>query len=279
MFEAGYGLAEMVAGGLQLVGGAGGEVVGTALDMTGVGALVGVPVNVASLAVIAQGSGNAVAGFGNFVNAVRRDPDPPKQSTTSSKPSEPTSKPAEKPPARPEGAEPPSKPAASEPPPKPSGQPNPTVPSVPLRAPNLNSEVATLISKEGGLTEMANKVKQLGRQKRGVTIEIALATTKEGKQILVAGINTGARKGFNAKQLEQLKEWGVNVAPQYLKEMKKMAPHAEENIASFLKEIGANGVRWSKAVVGEVKAGGSSYVCEVCKSVIRSVGGRVEDIR
>jgi hypothetical protein len=126
---------------------------------------------------------------------------------------------------------------------------------------------------------MANEVKKLGQQHEGVTIEIALATTKEGKQILVAGINTGARGGFNAKQLAKLKEWGVNVAPQYSKEMKRKAPHAEENIASFLQEIGASGVRWSKAIVGKIKAGGSSYVCDVCKSVIKSVGGRVEDIR
>ena len=69
------------------------------------------------------------------------------------------------------------------------------------------------------------------------------------------------------------------MAPRYLKEMKDMAPHAEENIAAFLQEIGAKGVRWSRASVGEVKAGESSYVYDVCKSVIRSVGGHIEDIR
>ena len=68
------------------------------------------------------------------------------------------------------------------------------------------------------------------------------------------------------------------MAPRYLKEMKDMVPHAEENIAAFLQEIGVKGVRWSRAIVRELKAGGSPYVCDVCKSVIRSVGGHIEDI-
>ncbi|MEP6695314.1 MAG: putative T7SS-secreted protein [Pseudonocardiales bacterium] len=56
-------LAETLAGGTLMVLGAGGEVGGVALDLTGVGALVGVPVNVLSAGVIASGAGLAGAGI------------------------------------------------------------------------------------------------------------------------------------------------------------------------------------------------------------------------
>lgn len=108
---------------------------------------------------------------------------------------------------------------------------------------------------------MANKIKGLGTSK-GVTIEIALARTKDGREILVAGINSGANP-FNKAQLAQMAAWGINVAPQAAKGM-KLGPHAEENIAAFLQLIEGTGVRWSKAVVGVVKPGGSSYVCGPC---------------
>ena len=138
------------------------------------------------------------------------------------------------------------------------------------------SSIQETIGKEGGLTELANKIKGLGQMK-GATVEIALAKTKEGQEILVAGINSGS-KGFNPKQLNQLKEWGINVAPQLLKGIKN-APHAEENIAAFLHGIGATGIRWSQSVVGKWKPGGSSYVCYNCKNMIKLVGGKVEKIQ
>jgi hypothetical protein len=109
-------------------------------------------------------------------------------------------------------------------------------------------------------------------------VEIALAKTKEGKKILVAGINSGS-DSFTTAQLAKLKEWGVNVAPETLKgAMKDLgAPHAEANISAFLQSIGARGLRWSKAVVGEWKPNGvNSYVCPDCKSIIRSAGGTIE---
>ncbi len=135
-------------------------------------------------------------------------------------------------------------------------------------------EIARGISREGSLTDMANQIKGLG-QGRGATVEIALAS-KDGKQILVAAINSGAKAGLNAAQLEQLRKWGVNIAPQVVKGMEG-APHAEENIAAYLTAIGARAVRWSQAVVGEWQAGRpSSYVCRACRSIIRSVGGRIE---
>jgi len=75
-FQAGYGAGEVATGITQIVGGSGGETGGVALDVTGVGALAGVPINIASAALIVQGGGNVGAGFGNFVQAVRRDPEP-----------------------------------------------------------------------------------------------------------------------------------------------------------------------------------------------------------
>jgi hypothetical protein len=145
-----------------------------------------------------------------------------------------------------------------------------------LRLPS--AQTAKAIREEGALTEMANKLKGLGDQAKGVTIEIVLARTKDGKEILVAGINSGAKGGFNKAQLALLEAWGVNVAPQQALGMKH-SPHAEENIAAFLQALGARGLRWSRGVVGAIKPGGSSYVCQACQKVIRLVGGRVEQPR
>lgn len=94
-FQAGYGAGEFATGVAQMIGGAGGEIGGVLLDFTGVGALVGVPVNVASAVVIVQGGGNTAAGLGNFVDAVRRDPEPvparpQEHSQTPSPPQEPS---------------------------------------------------------------------------------------------------------------------------------------------------------------------------------------------
>jgi RHS repeat-associated protein len=117
-FQAGYGAGEAATGISQIVGGAGGEVIGAGLDATGIGALVGVPVNVASAAVIVQGGGNTVAGVGNFIDALRRDPEPPPSQPTKAAPA-PEPAPAPKPVAEP----PPKAPAPTEPPapPKPVG--------------------------------------------------------------------------------------------------------------------------------------------------------------
>jgi hypothetical protein len=142
-----------------------------------------------------------------------------------------------------------------------------------LRTPSA-SVAKNIARKKDGLTALANEIKELG-QGKGATVEIALATTKDGKEILVAGINSGS-KGLTAAQMEQLEKWGVNIAPEFAKGMKR-APHAEENIAGFLESIGARGERWSKAVVGELKPSGSSYVCYVCRAIIKRAGGQVEE--
>ena len=264
-FQAGYGAGEFATGISQLITGGGGEVVGGGLDITGVGAVAGVPINIVSAAVIVQGAGNVTAGLGNFAQAVSRDPEP---SRTSSKSSADEAKKVEpKPEPKPEPKKADSKPSdhAAPQPATPAGVPQT------LRLPQAN--VANNIAREGGLTALANKVKGLG-QGKGATVEIVLAKTKDGKQILVAGINSGS-KGLNAAQLKQLEEWGINVAPEIAKGMKG-APHAEENIAAFLSGIGARGERWSQAVVGSLKPSGSSYVCQPCQEMIKRVGGRVE---
>lgn len=104
-FEAGYVASEFATGAVQVVGGVVVEGVGGALDLIGVGVLVGEPINIAAAGVILQGLGNATVGLETFVHAVMRDPDPPEQPIAAPKPSEPASKPVEKPAA-------PSKPPA-----------------------------------------------------------------------------------------------------------------------------------------------------------------------
>lgn len=141
-------------------------------------------------------------------------------------------------------------------------------------------ETLAAVREEGSLTDMANKIKALGQQE-GATVEIVLAKMPNGDAVLVAGINTGA-KGWTRAQRDQLEALGVNIAPDSIPKGQLTrenggAPHAEENMGAFLKQIGARGERWSKAVVGKVKPGGSSYVCKACQGVISSSGGHVEE--
>jgi hypothetical protein len=271
-FQAGLGAGEFATGIAQLFGGGGGEVGGVALDVTGVGALAGVPINIASAVLIVQGVTNVGAGIGNFSQALSRDPDPvntPSKSTSNEpKKIDPKSEPNSE--SKPQQKSTESKPTE----PEPLSSTKPTSVPETLRLPTTS--VANNIAREGGLTQLANKVKGLG-QGKGATVEIVLARTKDGKQILVAGINSGS-KGLNASQLKQLKEWGVNIAPEIAKGMKG-APHAEENIAAYLSSIGARGERWSQSVVGALKPNGSSYVCNVCKAMIDRVGGRIEELQ
>ncbi len=134
----------------------------------------------------------------------------------------------------------------------------------------FSEEAARLVARSGGLTYLANSVKRLG-QMRGATVEVALARLPDGTRILIAGLNSSAR--WTTEQLAELQRLGVNVAPQVTRGMEEAAPHAEENIAAFMIEIGARGERWSRAVVGA----GGSYVCGACQSIVRSVGGVVEE--
>jgi RHS repeat-associated protein len=95
-FRAGYGLGEAAWGIAQIIVGAGGEVGGFALDLTGIGALLGVPVNVASAAVIVEGGADVLVGGAVFMSAigdVRRG-----SSGTSSSPREPA--PSQSPPTQ-----------------------------------------------------------------------------------------------------------------------------------------------------------------------------------
>jgi uncharacterized protein YukE len=64
------GIAETVAGLLMMVAGAGGEVGGTALDLTGVGALLGVPANALSAGLIGGGGALAITGLHNWMAAM-----------------------------------------------------------------------------------------------------------------------------------------------------------------------------------------------------------------
>jgi hypothetical protein len=62
-------LGAMVQGAAQVVLGTGGNIGGLALDATGVGAVVGVPVNVVSTAVTVEGAGAATMGAVNLMKA------------------------------------------------------------------------------------------------------------------------------------------------------------------------------------------------------------------
>ena len=62
-FEYFRGVGQVATGIVQVIGGGGGEAGGVALDATGVGAIAGVPLNVASAAVIVQGTTNVGAGW------------------------------------------------------------------------------------------------------------------------------------------------------------------------------------------------------------------------
>ena len=84
------GIAQTLAGLLMMVAGAGGEIGGTALDLTGVGALLGVPVNALSAGLIGGGGALAVKGLHDWMAAMangnynswprgkRNGPQPPK---------------------------------------------------------------------------------------------------------------------------------------------------------------------------------------------------------
>jgi RHS repeat-associated protein len=64
-------LGATISGGLEVVGGLGGEVGGLALDATGVGAVVGVPANIVSAGVIAHGGVTAAEGAGHLLFSKR----------------------------------------------------------------------------------------------------------------------------------------------------------------------------------------------------------------
>ncbi|MFI5915060.1 SpvB/TcaC N-terminal domain-containing protein [Dactylosporangium sp. NPDC051541] len=264
-------LIEIGIGGTVLIGGGGG---GTALTVGtgGLGAPVGVPVVAGSVVVGVALAGHGVLSLASAlprVQAVRAHmaaaTDNGGGGGTPAKPPDEPPDPASKPQQKSGPADKPSEPS----------EPSTAKPSEAPAKPRLpDPSVADHIAREGGLTDLANEIKGLG-QGKGATVEIVLAKTKDGQQILVAGINSGSKGGLNAAQRAQLKKWGVNIAPRAAKGMKG-APHAEENIAAYLSGIKARGVRWSKAVVGKHKPGGSSYVCRACRKIIKDIGGRIE---
>jgi RHS repeat-associated protein len=69
-FEFFRAAGQIATGIAQMVGGGAGEIGGFALDATGVGAVVGVPLNVAAAVVIVQGAANVTAGVDTLINAM-----------------------------------------------------------------------------------------------------------------------------------------------------------------------------------------------------------------
>ncbi|NJO60542.1 MAG: DUF4157 domain-containing protein [Richelia sp. RM2_1_2] len=74
-FEFFRGAGQIATGVAQTVVGAGGEVIGIGLDATGGGAIAGVPLNVASAAVAANGVTSTIAGVGTIANAMSMNDD------------------------------------------------------------------------------------------------------------------------------------------------------------------------------------------------------------
>jgi hypothetical protein len=68
-FRAGYGLGEAAWGVAQMIVGGGGEVLGVGLDLTGIGAVLGVPINVAAGVVIVEGAADVGVGAAVFMSA------------------------------------------------------------------------------------------------------------------------------------------------------------------------------------------------------------------
>ncbi|MFZ6008965.1 MAG: hypothetical protein ACOYXT_01360, partial [Bacteroidota bacterium] len=146
----------------------------------------------------------------------------------------------------------------------------PKRPAAPAAPAAMTQEAAAVLSNARGLTALANRIKGLG-QMSGATVEIALVRLANGRQIMVAGINSSAR--WTARQLAELKRLGIEVAPQVLKGMKN-APHAEENIAAHVASMGGRAERWSRGVVGNGSRG--SYVCTNCQNMVQRIGGVIE---
>lgn len=137
-----------------------------------------------------------------------------------------------------------------------------------------------MLHKPQALTYHANQVKRRGQQ-AGATVQIA--RIQRGDDLLyIAGINSSAN--WRKEQRELLRSWGVTVVPaQFAGEMTLEhdggAPHAEENMAAYIASVGAQGLRWSRAVVGahyDTRQGSRSYVCHACRLLIGRVGGSIE---
>jgi hypothetical protein len=114
------GVGEAVSGAAEAFVGLGGEMLGFGLDATGGGAIAGVPINIASGALVANGGANAISGLGTLWHAMTEmDGDDPAPSP--SRNSEPAQSSGE-----PRQSTPPPDPApASSPAAEPSGDPLP----------------------------------------------------------------------------------------------------------------------------------------------------------
>jgi len=143
----------------------------------------------------------------------------------------------------------------------------------------MSAFLTAQLGKPQALTYHANRVKRLGQQ-QGATVEIAMI--QDGQTVrFIAGINSGAT--WTQPQLALLQSWNVDVVPTNFRGRMTLrdggALHAEENMAIYIDAIGARGLRWSRAVVGahlDTKSGSRSYVCQMCRALVKQVGGEIE---
>lgn len=73
---------ELIAGLLLILLGGGGEGAGTALDLTGIGAIIGIPINILSAALVAAGVGLAAAGISQIAIYAKDHPRTPVSKST-----------------------------------------------------------------------------------------------------------------------------------------------------------------------------------------------------
>lgn len=96
-YQFGYGVGEAAMGVAEVVVGYGGEVLGVSLDSTGVGAIAGVPINVAAAVVVAEGASDitigAVTAYGGFDRYLNEPETPRAKGSSATSPSPPNSRP------------------------------------------------------------------------------------------------------------------------------------------------------------------------------------------
>ena len=177
-FALGRGLGQMAAGVGEMAAGASAEVVGGLLDVTGIGAAVGVPVNVAGAAIIMQGGAAGMVGAKNFGHAMMMQGE---DSGSSSLP------PSETPPEK-------SSPTETSP-----ENPSHTEAPQPTRASSLTPEQTILVDEiqQAGTKISPEKVIRIEKMGNGKIIFIETGNSKSGLQhILDEHAADFARKGI-----------------------------------------------------------------------------------
>ncbi len=120
-------------------------------------------------------------------------------------------------------------------------------------------------SHPNALRGIANEVHLMGNV-FGETLAVTRATLKNGDDVFFAAINSGARR-LNPSQIEAIERLGINVVPQYFRNIPIMRKiyHAEVNMIHHLGDAPLGGLRWGISMVGNK----ASHLCGDCLRRIR----------